>query len=132
MTETKKTKPEISLAEWEDAIRRLLAKRGTTEITLPDGEKATRETNPTDPPDNIKIPRGMRKPGPLPALVAEKDIDRRATTEVHDHSSDTRPDLDHLAHVVVCEARRIHAKGVAVRTPVHDGKKWTLSVVLVK
>ena len=125
----------LDLATWSGAVKRLLEtkeerieKRGEEEVVV--------RAHETDPPKNF-LPRDrrMKRPGPLPLLVEESKIDKNAKTEVHDHEWTCTKDLDHdvyhLARVVVTEARRIHAKGIALRAPVFADGVWTLSVVNV-
>lgn len=122
----------ITMDDWVAAVTGLLGRFTETDETTDDGATVTRKRHETDPPDGFRPPRGMRRPGPLPELVAEKEIAKGARTQVHDHAVPEGDDvLDHMARVVVLEARRIQASGVALREPAEKDGRWTLSVVNV-
>lgn len=134
----------IDHAMWDGALKTLLETFTEDEVrvtTSPDnGEPAQVvkvKRHETDPTPGQKRPRGMPIPGPLPSLVREKDIDKKAKVETHDHAlgqfTDSMAVLAHFARVVVVEARRIHAKKIAAKTPIFENDKgYTLSVVMVK
>lgn len=120
----------ISMDDWTAAVKTLLERKTVTEEKREDGAVVTVESHETDPPSDMRPPRGMKRPGPLPELVNEEEIAKGARTQVHDHQA--LDDLDHMARVVVLEARRIQATGLALREPsVGPDGRVTLSVVNV-
>lgn len=117
---------------WVEAVRSLLERRTVVERKTKDGKTETVEIHETDPPENFRPPRGMKVPGPLPELVEEREVAKGARTETHSHAVPAGADLDHCARVVVTEARRIQARGVALRDPVDlPSGGSVLTVVLV-
>lgn len=120
---------------WEGAVRRLLDEHEEVEIELPDGGKATRKVHETDPPADQTFPWRLGAPGPLPKLVREEEVAKKARVQVHEHRFGVSADLDallyHAARVAVLEARRIRATALALREPVVSEESVVLAVVYV-
>lgn len=130
----------LDAATWTAAVEKLLAASSTVTEKDPqsrDGREITRVVHDTDPPENGRWTRKQPRPGPLPTLVLEDDIAKDAKTVEHEHSVlPGEENLDatcyHMAFMVVSEARRQRANGLALRDPVTDDNGMTvLGVVLV-
>ena len=123
----------ITAEAWREAVATLLLKFETVTVVLPDGSKAEKKVHETDPTPGQRCPKGMPRPGPLPALVEEADVAKAARTLVMTHNVETAgADLAHMARHAVVNAREHNAKGIALRDPVEESPGVTsLAVVLV-
>jgi len=143
----------VSLASWSSVVQKHLENVTLLdeEITRPDGSKFTarRVCHPSDPPVNFQESWGVKRPGPLPVLVDVATIPREAHTRRSDHSfvldhpdavivdqageelDTVQHQLEHLAQVVVVEARRHGAGAVALLPPKVEGDATMFSVIMV-
>jgi hypothetical protein len=119
------------LASWTSVVQKLL----DSSETVTEG-KTTRLVHVTDPPDHGRWTRSQPKPGPLPMLVLESEIAKDAKTIENNHYVNAKECdaamLSHMARVVVLEARREHAKGIALKPLEFASGSIQFSVVLVK
>lgn len=123
--------------QWPKILAEFLSTTRTQEVTDAQGRPATRTSHASDPPEGY-TPMSHRdpRPGPLPELVALADVATTANVQRHEHAfaydgTDVPAFLKHMAHVVVVEARRLRAKGIALEAARASRGQVVLEIVNV-